>query len=258
MSAPCTCEDGGLVAALRKDLDRHVFVSQDAHGRLGATRGLPAVVEALLQRGFWAVMAYRVCHHARYRRRSRLLSMLSSIFHLAVVMATATEISPDAHIGAGLWIPHGGYIVIGPVRMGAHCEIFQGVTLGSRESTIPRAETAGKPTARTVPTLGDRIWVGPGAVIADRITVGDDATVGANSLVVRDVPPRGVVLGVPARLISRRGSFAQITYRGMNEDAERAAALAADPDAADPEFASGAPAGPGGRTSLTQRTGRQE
>ena len=66
--------------------------------------------------------------------------------------------------------------------------------------------------------------VGPGAVVAGGLTVGADAAVGANSVVVRDVPPRGVVLGIPARLVSRAGSFAQVRYRGMDGDAERAAA----------------------------------
>lgn len=254
VSAPCACEGGGLRAALRKDLDRHVFLSRATQSQPGAPGGMPPVVEALLQQGMWAILAYRLSHHARYRLRSRLLSILSAIFQLAVVMTTSIEISPDAHIGPGLWIPHGGYIVIGPVRMGSHCEIFQGVTLGARESTIPQTEAAGEPKpGPTVPTLGDRVWVGPGAVVTDRITVGDDATVGANSLVVRDVPPRGVMLGVPARLISRRGSFAQITYRGMDEDAGRAAALAADPEATEAALASGvrAPTEPGAMTALT-------
>ena len=71
------------------------------------------------------------------------------------------------------------------------------------------------------------MWVGPGAVVAGDITVGDDAAVSAISLVVRDVPPRGVVVGVPARLVSRRGSFAQLMYRGMETDADRMASLAA-------------------------------
>lgn len=254
LSAQCACNDGGLIAAFRKDLDRHVFVSRAVPSGPGATGGLAPVVEAFLQQGLWATLAYRISHHVRYRLRSRLLRMLSAFFYLAVTTITGIEISPDAHIGPGLWIPHGGYIVIGPVRMGSNCEIFQGVTLGARESTIPRTEATGEPkSGPTVPTLGDRVWVGPGAVIADRIIVGDDATVGANSLVVRDVPPRGVMLGVPARLISRRGSFAQITYRGMDEDPERAAALAADPEAADSPVVSGvrAPAEQGARTTLT-------
>ncbi|MGO8889868.1 MAG: hypothetical protein ACLP8X_15520 [Streptosporangiaceae bacterium] len=82
-----------------------------------------------------------------------------------------------------------------------------------------------------LPTLGDRVWVGPGAVVAGDVAIGDDASVGANSLVVRDVPPRGVVLGVPARLVSRRGSFTQVRYREMDNDDERKASLAADSEA---------------------------
>jgi serine O-acetyltransferase len=107
-----------------------------------------------------------------------------------------------------------------------NCDIYQGVTLGTAATTID--EPYSKPGA---PTLGDRVWVGPGAVIAGDVTVSDDASVGANSLLVRDVPPRGVVIGVPTRLVSRRGSFAQIFYREMDHDGERKVSLAADPEA---------------------------
>jgi serine O-acetyltransferase len=70
------------------------------------------------------------------------------------------------------------------------------------------------------------VWVGPGAVITGPIQIGSDASVGANSVLLRDVPPRGVVLGVPARLLSRKGSFTQIYYRGMDHDPERCLARA--------------------------------
>jgi serine O-acetyltransferase len=173
---------------------------------------------------------YRLAHYARHSRHSRWLSPLAFVFQQVILALTSIDISPAAHIGPGLWIPHGGYIVIGPVPVGRNCEIFQGVTLGARQSTIPRPDPE-PGSGLGVPTLGDRVWVGPGAVITGRITVGDDATVGANSLVVRDVPPRGVMLGVPARLISRRGSFNQIAYRGMDADEGRKASLAADPEA---------------------------
>jgi serine O-acetyltransferase len=136
-------------------------------------------------------------------------------------LLTQMEIDVHAHIGSGLWIPHGGYIVIGPVRIGRNCGIHQGVTLGARGSDLD-----GDQFRSSIPTLGDRVWVGPGAVIAGGATLGDDVAVGANSLLTRDVPPRGVVLGVPARLISRQGSFAQIVYRDMDSDDERKASLA--------------------------------
>jgi len=222
MRAGCVCEDGGLRAAFRGDLDRYVFIVQSQHGLAGP---LAAFRVGLLSQGMWATTAYRLNHYARQRLHSRLFGTLPSIFHQVIMALTRIHIDASAHIGSGLKIPHGGRIEIGPVRVGRNCDVYQGVTLGASASTI------GDPYSKPgVPTLGDRVWVGPGAVIAGAVTVGDDASVGANSLLVRDVPPRGVVLGVPARLVSRRGSFSQVFYREMDNDDERKAALAADPE----------------------------
>jgi serine O-acetyltransferase len=107
--------------------------------------------------------------------------------------------------------------------MGRNCTISHGVTLG-------QGLVDDSPADADTPVIGDRVWMGPGAVIAGPILVGSDAAVGANSVVLRDVPPRGVVLGVPARVVSHKGSFAQVYYRGMNDDPERRAALE-DPQA---------------------------
>ena len=225
MRAGCVCRGLGLREAFREDLDRYVFEAQEEPGVAG--RLMPLLI-GLMARGLWATTAYRLRHYARHRR-TPLLGPAAFFVHRLVLALTSIDIDAGAHIGPGLWMPHGGYVVIGPVRMGRHCEIFQGVTLGESESTLtgrpPERGTPGRPPS--VPALGDRVWVGPGAVIAGAVTVGDDASIGANSLVVHDVPPRGVALGVPARLVSRRGSFGVVTYRGMDKDADRQAALAA-------------------------------
>jgi serine O-acetyltransferase len=167
----CVCEGGGLRAAIRDDL-----------GRYGSRR------------------AGLMSHYARYRLRSRLLEVLPYVFQRVMLALTGIEISADAHIGPGLYVPHGGYIVVGAVRVGRNCNFYQGVTLGKSVDTLDNPDF--KPL---LPTLGDGVWVFPGAVIIGDVIVGDDAAVSANSLVVRDVPPGGVVMGVPARLVSRRG-----------------------------------------------------
>jgi serine O-acetyltransferase len=215
------CEGGALRAALREDLDRYVYVAQHQQGMGGAT--LPLRI-GLMSQGLWATAAYRWNHYARHRVRSRPLAVLPHTFHRAVMALTGIHIDAEAHIGGGLAFAHGGHVVIGPVRIGRNCDIYQGVTLGAAMSLDDRHSRPG------APTLGDRVWVGPGAVVAGDVTVGDDAAVSAISLVARDVPPRGVVLGVPARLVSRRGSFAQVMYRGMETDDDRNGSLAADPD----------------------------
>jgi serine O-acetyltransferase len=212
----CVCEGGRLRAAVRDDLDRYVFIAQE---QLGKTGRLLPLRTGLMSKGLWATAAYRWNHYAQHRVHSRLLGVLPGALHRAIIALTGIHIDAGAHIGPGLAFAHGGPAVIGPVRVGRNCDIYHGVTFGASMSLDDRNPRPG------APTLGDRVWVGPGAVLAGDVTVGDDAAV------VRDVPPRGVVIGVPARVVSRRGSFAQVIYRGMDTDDERKAALAADPDA---------------------------
>jgi serine O-acetyltransferase len=224
--AACVCEGTGLRAALRADLDRYVFVAQRQQGQTGWL--LPLRI-GLMSQGMWATAAYRLNHYTRHRFRSRLPGVAPKAFHRAIMALTGIHIDPGAHIGPGLVFAHGGHIVIGPVRVGRHCDVYQGVTFGASMSLDDQHPRPG------APALGDRVWVGPGAVIAGAVTVGNDAAVSALSLVVRDVPPRGVVVGVPARLVSKRGSFAQLMYRGMDDDDERGAALIADPEPGPPQ-----------------------
>lgn len=217
----CVCEGGGLRAALRADLDRYVFVAQRQQGMSGAL--LPLRI-GLMSQGLWATAAYRWNHYAHNRVRSHLLGAVPHAFHRAIMALTGIHIDAGAHIGPGLAFAHGGHVIIGPIRAGRNCDIYQGVTFGASMSLDEHNPRSG------APTIGDRVWVGPGAVVAGDVTVGDDAAVGAISLIVRDVPPRGVAVGVPARLVSRRGSFAQVMYRGMETDDDRKASLAANPD----------------------------
>ena len=209
VSSACVCEGGGLRAAFRDDLHRH------ESRRAG-----------LMSQGLWATTAYRLSHYARYRLHSRLLEVLPYVFQRVMIALTGIQISADAHIGPGLYIPHGGYIVIGAGRVGRNCNLYQGVTLGLSVDTLDNPDF--KPS---VPTLGDGVWVFPGAVIVGDVTVGDDAAVSANSLVVRDVPPGGVVMGVPARLVSRRGGSRPGDVREMVDDDKRNSASQADAEA---------------------------
>ena len=107
------------------------------------------------------------------------------------------DISRDARIGSGLYIGHfGGIVVNAAVVIGDNCNLSQGVTLGQ----VNRGPKAG------CPTIGNNVYIGPGAKIIGRIHIGDHAAVGANAVVVQDVPPNVSVGGVPARVISETGS----------------------------------------------------
>ena len=106
---------------------------------------------------------------------------------------TGVEIEPGAALGPGLVIMHGHGIVIDrKVRVGAACQIFQQVTLGVNNRS-----------AKGSPVLGDRVTVFAGAKVLGRVTIGDDAIIGANSVVLSDVPSGAVAAGVPARIVRR-------------------------------------------------------
>ncbi len=106
------------------------------------------------------------------------------------------HIFPDAQIGPGFYIGHYGGIWISPLAtLGANCNVGPGVVIG----------VAGKGRSKA-PTLGDRVWVGPGAVLTGQITVGSGAVIAANSLVTSNLPDNAVAIGVPARVISYTGS----------------------------------------------------
>ena len=99
-------------------------------------------------------------------------------------------------IGPGLLVGHAGGIVVNAATViGRNCNLSHNVTIGST-----KGRRAG------VPTIGDDVYIGPGAVLFGNIVVGDGAAVGANAVVVDDVPPGATVAGSPARVVSRSGS----------------------------------------------------
>lgn len=110
----------------------------------------------------------------------------------------ASDISCRARIAGGLNIMHGHDIVIGRcVIIGEHCKIFNGVTLGNKDTETDVVAQ---------PTLGRNVVIGTGAKVLGGVTIGDNAKIGANSVVVRDVPANTVWAGVPARELPRRAS----------------------------------------------------
>jgi serine O-acetyltransferase len=115
--------------------------------------------------------------------------------HLARFL-TGIEIHPAARLGPGLFIDHGMGVVIGETaEVGANVTLLQGVTLGGTRLEREKRH----------PTLGDHVVVGAGATVLGAITVGDHSRIGAGSVVVRDVPPNAVVVGVPGKVTYRDG-----------------------------------------------------
>jgi serine O-acetyltransferase len=109
---------------------------------------------------------------------------------------TGIEIHPAAVLGPGLFIDHGMGVVIGETaEVGENVNILQGVTLGG--TSVKREKRH--------PTIGDNVSIGAGAKIIGGFTIGAGSRIGAGSVVVREVPPNCVVVGVPGRITFRNG-----------------------------------------------------
>jgi len=134
--------------------------------------------------GVHALAFHRVAHRlwrAGWTTSARWVSHLSRFF-------TGIEIHPAARLGRGLFIDHGMGVVIGETsEVGENVTLYQGVSL---------AGTSLKKEKRH-PTLGNNVTVGAGAKVIGGFTIGDNSRIGAGSVVVREVPPNCVVVGVP-------------------------------------------------------------
>lgn len=142
--------------------------------------------------GIKAILLYRISHFFWKLGMPFIPRYLSEISR----RLTGIEIHPGAVIGNEFFIDHGGGVVIGETSIiGNNVTIYQGVVLGG---------VLMDPVKRH-PTLGNNIVVGTGAKLLGPIIIGDNVRIGANSVVVIDVPPNSVVVGVPGKIISRKG-----------------------------------------------------
>ena len=126
---------------------------------------------------------------------ARWLSQLARIL-------TGIEIHPAAKLGSRLLIDHGMAVVIGETAViGDDVTLYQGVTLGG----------TGKERVKRHPTIGNGVFVGAGAKLLGNIRIGNNCRIGANSVVLRDVPDDSTVVGVPGRIVFRNGKRVVIT-----------------------------------------------
>lgn len=140
--------------------------------------------------GLHAVWVYRVAHRWWLAPGLRLPARLLSQF---ARFLTGVEIHPGARIGRRLFIDHGMGVVIGETAViGDDVMLYHGVTLGGKSSRREKRH----------PTLGSRVTVGANATILGPVTIESDSSVGAGAVVVKDAPPRSVLVGIPARDVS--------------------------------------------------------
>ena len=138
--------------------------------------------------GFHALLLYRFAHWLSKRRIPFVPRALSQCARFI----TGIEIHPNATIGSGMFIDHGMGVVIGETsEIGDNVTLFQGVTLGG----------TGKQRGKRHPTIGSHVVVGAGAKVLGPINIGDYVKIGANSVVLQDVPDHSTVVGIPGKIV---------------------------------------------------------
>jgi serine O-acetyltransferase len=170
---------------------------EDVYCVFGRDPAAHSVWEILLTySGVHAVLMHRINHRlwkANWKLTARILAAFAKMF-------TNVEIHPGATIGRRLFIDHALGVVIGETtEIGNDVTLYHGVTLGGTTWNKEKRH----------PTLGNNVLVGSGAKILGAITLGSNVRVGANSVVVKDVPPCCTVVGIPGRVIQTKGTKIQ-------------------------------------------------
>ncbi len=138
-----------------------------------------------------ALISHRIAHFF-YRHKMFFIARLISQINRFI---TGIEIHPGAKIGSAILIDHGMGVVIGETAViGNRVTIYHGTTLGG----------TGKETGKRHPTVGNDVVIGAGAKVLGPITIGDNSKIGANSVVLKNVPENSTVVGIPGKIINNK------------------------------------------------------
>ena len=173
------------LAEIRRDVEA-------AKTRDPAARGVSTVEILAAWPGVHALLAHRLAHALHDARVPLLPRMIAAVAR----SVTGIEIHPAALIGDGFFIDHGMGVVIGETaEIGSDVTLYQGVTLGG----------TGFQTGKRHPTVQDNVTIGSGAKLLGPITIGHGAKIGANTVVIHDVPPNSTVVGNPGHPVRVEG-----------------------------------------------------
>ena len=166
------------------------YIIREGKNILKKDAAAKSLLEAILTSpGLKALVYHRISH--RLYKKNRIL--LARLIANRARRVTGIEIHPGAKLGDNIFIDHGMGIVIGQTaEVGKNVTIYHGVTLGG---------IGGSKGEKRHPTVEDDVMIGSGAKVLGPITIGKGAKIGANAVVLKDVPPYATAVGVPARVI---------------------------------------------------------
>jgi serine O-acetyltransferase len=167
--------------------------------RYGPATGRAFTRAIAAEPGYRYAFVMRLVAYARSKHgpAHRVLAFVSRAWLRRLRFRFGVDLPASTQVGSGLYMNHPtGIVVHSEAVIGRDCNLSQGVTLGESN----RGRNKG------FPTIGDGVYIGPGAKIVGAVHVGDDSAIGANCVVTGDVPPHSVVVGVPGRVISNEGA----------------------------------------------------
>lgn len=172
------------------------YIKHDYYRIYKTTSKLSVFKSLFFGESFKYVFWLRVC--AYLNGKNKILYFISKIILRHYKYKFTICIPDKTTIGKGFYIGHFGSVFVSPKAViGENCNISQGVTVGQ----VSRGVNKG------APSIGNNVYIGPGAKVFGGVSVGDNVAIGANAVVTKDIPSDCSVGGVPAKIISRKGSF---------------------------------------------------
>lgn len=172
---------------LKQDIERYYELKGNP-----SRIGLRVIIFSLLNPRLHPVIIFRLsCFF-----QNNHLSVIAKVLTFLNLILFGIETSPRVNIGGGLFLPHTVGTILGAEKIGKNVTIMHGVTLGSKEMDFHF-------TLGSRPVIGDNVFIGVGAKILGGVTIGDYAKIGANAVVLKDVPPHSLAVGVPAKVIEK-------------------------------------------------------
>jgi len=161
----------------------------------------------MTRQGLWVMAVYRFGRWRYTLRQAWLRVPFSFVYKLLKLLSqilTGIDLPCEVAVGRRLLIEHfGGIVVSGDTVLGDDVVIRNGVTIGLKRTG-----------ERGAPVIGNRVDIGAGAKVLGAIKIGDDVVIGANAVVLTDVPPNSLAVGVPARIIARKEESRNRTLTG--------------------------------------------